>query len=174
MPSVTAFLGEQFARGDAAGWAAGVLAAAAFALLAGAGVWLGAVDVREHRLPGRVVRPLYPACGLPLAAAAVLGGEPVRLLWMLWGLVLVGGAYVLLRLLSPAGLGLGDVRLSGLLGLCLGFVSVGHAVLGALAGFVAGGLAAAVLLVAGRAGPRTRIAFGPAMLAGALAVLVLG
>ncbi|MHC5559913.1 prepilin peptidase [Kocuria sp. U4B] len=173
MPGVTAFLSEQFARGDAAGWAAGALAAAGFVVLAVAGAWLWAVDVREHRLPGRVVRPLYPVCGALLGAGALLGGQPVRVLWMLWGLVLVGGTYVLLRVLHPAGLGMGDVRLSGLLGLCLGFVSVGHAVLGALAGFVVGGLAAAVLLALRRAGPDSRVAFGPAMLAGAFGVLLL-
>lgn len=173
MPGVTAFLSEQLARGDAAGWAAVLLAAAALTVLAVAGAWLWAVDVREHRLPGRVVRPLYPVCGGLLAAAALAGGEPVRLLWMAWGLVLMGGTYVLLRVARPAGMGLGDVRLSGLLGMCLGFASVGHAVLGALAGFVLGGLLAVALLVLGRAGPRSRVAFGPAMLAGAFGVLLV-
>ena len=135
--------------------------------------WLWRTDVREHRLPGRVVRPLYPVCGGLLGAAALVAGEPVRLLWMLWGLVVVGGLYVALRLLHPAGMGMGDVRLSGLLGLCLGFASVWHAVLGAVAGFVVGGLAGAVLLALGRVGARTRVAFGPAMITGALVVLLL-
>ncbi|MFF0943391.1 hypothetical protein ACFYE2_04085 [Kocuria sp. CPCC 205300] len=84
-----------------------------------------------------------------------------------------GGLYVLLRLLHPAGMGMGDVRLSGLLGMCLGFASVWHAVLGAVAGFVVGGLAGALLLVAGRVGARSRVAFGPAMITGALGVLLL-
>lgn len=173
MPGVSAFLTDQFTRGDAAGWAAGTLALAAYVVLAGACAWLWRTDVREHRLPGRLVRPLYPVCGAALGTAALLGGEPVRLLWMVWGLVLVGGFYVLLRLLHPAGMGMGDVRLSGLLGMCLGFASVWHAVLGALAGFVVGGLAAAVLLALGRAGARSRVAFGPAMITGALGVLAL-
>lgn len=173
MPDVRAFLTEQFARGDAAGWAAGALAVVGLAVLAGGCAWLWRTDVREHRLPGRVVRPLYAACGAPLAAAALSAGEPVRLLWMLWGLLVVGGLYLALRLAHPAGMGLGDVRLSGLLGMCLGFASVWHAVAGAVAGFVVGGLAGAVLLVLGRAGARTRVAFGPAMITGALAVLVL-
>lgn len=170
---MSAFLTEQFARGDAAGWVAGVLASAGFAVLAGACVWLWRTDVREHRLPGRVVRPLYPVCGGLLGAAALVGGEPVRLLWMLWGLLVVGGLYVLLRMLHPAGMGLGDVRLSGLLGMCLGFVSVGHAVLGAAAGFVLGGLCGAALLALRRVDARSRVAFGPPMIAGALGVLLL-
>ena len=173
MPGVRAFLIDQFARADAVGWAAGALAALGLAVLVCAGAWLWAVDVREHRLPGRVVRPLYPVCGGLLGAAALVAGEPVRLLWMGWGLVLVGGLYALLRLLQPAGMGMGDVRLSGLLGMCLGFASVWHAVLGAVAGFVVGGLAGAVLLALGRVGARSRVAFGPAMLTGALAVLLL-
>lgn len=173
MPGVSAFLTDQFARGDAAGWAAGVLAAAGLLVLAGGCAWLWRTDVREHLLPGRVVRPLYPACGGLLGAAALVAGEPVRLLWMLWGLAVMGGLYVLLRLLHPAGMGMGDVRLSGLLGMCLGFASVWHAVLGAAAGFVLGGLAGALLVAAGRAGARTRVAFGPAMISGALGVLLL-
>ena len=108
-----------------------------------------------------------------MARPAVVAGEPVRLLWMLWGLVVVGGLYVLLRMLHPAGMGMGDVRLSGLLGMCLGFVSVWHAVLGAAAGFVLGGLAGAVLVVLGRVDARSRVAFGPAMITGALGVLLL-
>ncbi|MFW6187060.1 MAG: prepilin peptidase [Actinomycetota bacterium] len=173
MPAVSAFLTEQFARGDVPGWAAGALAAAGLTVLVAGCAWLWRTDVREHRLPGRVVRPLYPVCGGLLGAAALVAGEPVRLLWMLWGLVVVGGLYVALRLLHPAGMGMGDVRLSGLLGLCLGFASVWHAVLGAVAGFVVGGLAGAVLLALGRVGARTRVAFGPAMITGALVVLLL-
>ncbi|WP_255396316.1 prepilin peptidase [Kocuria sp. CNJ-770] len=116
---MSAFLTDQFARGDAAGWAAGALAAAGLLVLAGGCAWLWRTDVREHLLPGRVVRPLYPVCGGLLGAAALVAGEPVRLLWMLWGLAVMGGIYVLLRLLHPAGMGMGDVRLSGLLGMCL-------------------------------------------------------
>lgn len=173
MPRVRAFLTDQFARGDAAGWAAAVLATVGVLVLAGACAWLWRTDVREHLLPGRVVRPLYPVCGALLGAAALVAGEPARLLWMLWGLAVMGGLYVLLRLLHPAGMGMGDVRLSGLLGMCLGFASVWHAVLGAVAGFVVGGLAGALLLAAGRVGARSRVAFGPAMITGALGVLLL-
>nr|WP_229741470.1 prepilin peptidase [Kocuria dechangensis] len=173
MPRVSAFLTDQFARGDAAGWLAAALALLGLGVLGASCAWLWAVDVREHRLPGRLVRPLYPVCGSLLGAAALVGGEPVRLLWMAWGLVLVGGTYVLLRVLRPAGMGMGDVRLSGLLGMCLGFVSVWHAVLGAVAGFVVGGLVVVVLLALRRVDAGSRVAFGPAMITGALGTLLL-
>jgi leader peptidase (prepilin peptidase)/N-methyltransferase len=173
MPGVSAFLTDQFARGDAAGWLAAALALLGLGVLGASCAWLWAVDVREHRLPGRLVRPLYPVCGSLLGAAALVGGEPVRLLWMAWGLVLVGGTYVLLRVLRPAGMGMGDVRLSGLLGMCLGFVSVWHAVLGAVAGFVVGGLVVVVLLALRRVDAGSRVAFGPAMITGALGTLLL-
>ncbi|GGG42971.1 hypothetical protein GCM10011374_01700 [Kocuria dechangensis] len=170
---MSAFLTDQFARGDAAGWLAAALALLGLGVLGASCAWLWAVDVREHRLPGRLVRPLYPVCGSLLGAAALVGGEPVRLLWMAWGLVLVGGTYVLLRVLRPAGMGMGDVRLSGLLGMCLGFVSVWHAVLGAVAGFVVGGLVVVVLLALRRVDAGSRVAFGPAMITGALGTLLL-
>ena len=173
MPGVSDFLTDQLARGDAAGWLAAALALLGLAVLGASCAWLWAVDVREHRLPGRLVRPLYPVCGALLGGAALAGGEPVRLLWMAWGLVLVGGLYVLLRVLRPAGMGMGDVRLSGLLGMCLGFVSVWHAVLGAVAGFVVGGLVVVVLLALRRVGAGSRVAFGPAMITGTLGTLLL-
>ena len=88
-------------------------------------------------------------------------------------MAVVWALYFALAFVSPSSLGFGDVKLSGLIGLVLGWLGPATAVLGVLAGFVAGGVAALGLLLAQRAGLRSHIAFGPAMLVGALAAVFL-
>ena len=57
-------------------------------------------------------------------------------------------------------------------GLLLGWFSVGHVVVGTMAAFLVGGVAAAALLVTGRAGRKSSMAFGPSMCAGLFVALV--
>ncbi len=83
------------------------------------------------------------------------------------GVLVMGGFYLLLALLPGGGVGGGDVRLAPLIGAVLGWLGPGHLVIGMAAGFLVGGLVAAALLVAGRAGRKTHIAYGPAMCVGA-------
>lgn len=155
--------------GDLAAWAA-LPAYLFFAWLAVALVW---IDVDVHRLPDGLVLPAYPALLVLLACASVGAGDwrPMR-----DALVAMAGLYVLyfvMAMVSPASLGFGDVKLSGLIGLVLGWLGPGTALFGLLAGFVAGGLIALVMLVGQRAGLRSHIAFGPAMILGALLALAV-
>lgn len=133
----------------------------------GWGAVLAVIDARSHRLPNRIVLPAYPvgivALGL-LAVASDEGGSFVR---ALVGGVVLFGAYALLRGVRGSGLGGGDVKLAGVLGLLLGFAGWGSLLVGAAAAFVAGGLYAVALLALRRADRRTAIAFGPWMLLGA-------
>lgn len=75
----------------------------------------------------------------------------------------------ILALVLRGGLGMGDVKLAGMLGFLLGY-----AVLPALAlGVLVGGVWSAVLLGSGRAGLRSSIAYGQFLaLGGAVAILV--
>jgi leader peptidase (prepilin peptidase)/N-methyltransferase len=155
--------------GDAAGWA-GIPAYLLFAWLAVGLFW---IDADVHRLPDGLVLPAYPAM-LVLVVVATIGlgdwGALVRALACMAGMYAV---YLLLAVASPGSLGLGDVKLAGVIGLVLGWASVGTAVLGVLAGFLVGGLVAVVFLVGRRAGLRSHIAYGPSMLAGAFVALAL-
>jgi leader peptidase (prepilin peptidase)/N-methyltransferase len=72
------------------------------------------------------------------------------------------------------GMGLGDVKLSGLLGAHLAWLGWGTLAVGAFSAFALGGLTSLVLLLGGRAGRKTRIPFGPFMLAGALLAILVG
>lgn len=154
--------------GDLAGWAA-LPAYLLFAWLAVGLVW---IDADVHRLPDGLVLPAYPALlVLVVVATAGLGdwGALVRALACMAGTYAL---YFVLAFLSPSSLGFGDVKLSGLIGLVLGWIGVGHALVALLAGFVVGGLIAVVMLVGQRVGLRSHIAFGPSMLAGAFVALV--
>ena len=138
-----------------------------------AGVVLGAVDLAVHRLPDRVTVPAYAAVATALLVDTVaLGTWPALL-----RAVLAGGATFGLAacaaVLSPRGLGFGDVKLLGLLGLVLGWVGWGALLTGVLLGLVTGAAASLTLIAAGRAGWRTALPFGPPLLVGAVLALVV-
>jgi leader peptidase (prepilin peptidase)/N-methyltransferase len=161
------FLGWRF--GDLAGWAA-LPAYLLFAWLAVALVW---IDADVHRLPDGLVVPAYPAL-LTLVVVATAGLGHWSALWRaLACMAVLFAVYFVMNLVSPRSLGFGDVKLSGLIGLLLGWLSVGQALTAVLAGFLVGGLIALVMLVAQRVGLRTQIAFGPSMLVGAFIALAL-
>jgi leader peptidase (prepilin peptidase) / N-methyltransferase len=146
----------------------------AYLWLGAVGVTLGVVDVDCHRLPDRLTLPSYPVGLVLLGAAALAHGDPGALGRAVLAALAVAGAFFLLALASPRSLGLGDVKLVGLLALHLGFLGWSQVLLGLLIGFVVGALAALVLLAGRRAGWRSDVAFGPSLLAGALAAVVAG
>ena len=149
--------------GDEAGWAA-LPAFLYFGWLTVGLVW---IDADVHRLPDGLVLPSYPAL-LALVAVATAGlgdwGVLVRALACLAGMYAL---YFVMAFISPSSLGFGDVKLSGLIGLLLGWLGVTAAVVALMAGFLVGGLIAVVMLLGRRVGMRSHIAFGPSMLAGA-------
>jgi leader peptidase (prepilin peptidase) / N-methyltransferase len=149
-------------------------ATVALAWAAGAAVVLGAVDLASHRLPDRVTYPAYAVCGVALLVdAAVLGswGELVRAAAAaaVTFLLAAGAAAI-----SPAGLGFGDVKLLGLLGLLLGWAGWGVLLAGIFLGLLTGALVSLALLATRRAGWRTALPFGPPLLTGAVLALALG
>ena len=158
----------------AAGAGGGAGAAVAAVLLGGALLWFAAValrlaviDVRTRRLPNAIVLPSYPVAGVLLAGAALAAGEPDRVGAMLLGAGALWAGFFALRLLSPASMGFGDVKLAGLLGLYLGFLGAGYVLAGVAAAFVFGGLWGAGLILTRRGTASSTVAFGPFLLLGA-------
>lgn len=141
--------------------------------LAVATVPLFIIDVREHRLPNRITLPLIPVLVVLLAIAAWLTGEWDRFgRSLLAGLVLFA-VYLILHLIYPSGMGLGDVKLAPSLGLLLGWVSWDAVLWGTFLAFLLSAVVSIGLLIARRATAKTAIAFGPFMLIGAWIVLVI-
>ena len=162
-------LGEYRSLGGAAFW---VLCGAAVYFLVLA-VRLTVVDAATHRLPNRIVLPAYPVSAVLLGTAALAAGEPSRIAVMLLAGAVLFSAYFLLRFGNPSGLGLGDVKLAGVLGIWLGFMGWGHVLAGTFAAFLLGGAWGVLLIVSRRGTAKTSIAFGPFMLAGAAAAMAM-
>ncbi|WAC66368.1 prepilin peptidase [Agrococcus sp. SL85] len=143
----------------------------AFLVLAAIGVALAWIDLDTQRLPDAIVLPAYPAIAGLLAVAAATGGDWGALLRALAGGAILLVAYFLIAFAYPAGMGLGDVKLAGVLGIALGWLGWGELAVGGFGAFLLGGAFAAVLAAMRRVGRGSGIPFGPWMLAGtALAV----
>ncbi len=82
--------------------------------------------------------------------------------------------YALLWFLYPRGMGWGDVKLAGVLGLYTGFLGWGSWAVGLFGGFLFGGVVSIGLVLAGRAGRKSRVPYGPFMIAGALVAVLVG
>lgn len=176
-------LGELWQHTPLAFWL--VLAACVyFAVMA---VRLTVIDVRHHLLPNRIVFPSYAVAGVLLLAAAVFAGAgagqgsagPAAGLMAVPALRVVAGAaslwlfYFILRFAYPPGMGFGDVKLAGVLGMYLGYLGWGHLFAGTFLAFLLGGLWSIALLAARRGTLKSAIPFGPFMLAGAAAAMLL-
>ena len=136
-------------------------------LVGGAGGWLAVFDLATHRLPNRVTYPTAAALAALIGAGGFAGvGGGMSALG--WGLGL-GFVFLLLALIAGGGFGLGDVKLSVILGAWTGWLAPGSPLVFVLASFVRGGVVALGLMAARRATASTHIAFGPVLVAGALA-----
>ncbi|MGR6963756.1 prepilin peptidase [Geodermatophilus sp. URMC 61] len=138
-----------------------------------AGVVLAQVDLAVHRLPDRVTVPAYAAVATALLVDALALGTWTALLRAALAGVAAFGLAAGVAVLSPKGLGFGDVKLLGLLGLVLGWVGWGALLAGVFLGLATGAAASVTLVAAGRAGWRTALPFGPPLLAGAVLALAL-
>jgi leader peptidase (prepilin peptidase)/N-methyltransferase len=145
----------------------------AFCYLAAAGVPLAFIDARQRRLPDVLTLPSYPACLLLLAVAApFLPGGSGRFVHALIGMAAAVAFFGLLLLVSPAGIGLGDVKLAGPLGAYLGWLGAAAFVTGLLAAWLLAAVTAIGLLLARRATRKTEIPFGPFLVAATVGVVL--
>jgi leader peptidase (prepilin peptidase) / N-methyltransferase len=147
----------------------------AYLYLAAVGIALAAIDLDVQRLPNALTLPSYAVGGALLTSAAAATGHWSMLLRGAIGMVALFALYFLLAFVYPAGMGFGDVKLAGLLGLYLGWLGWGAWCVGVFAGFLLGGIGGGIVIATHRGGRKTAIPFGPFMLAGALlAILAAG
>ncbi|MCY3559707.1 MAG: prepilin peptidase [bacterium] len=129
-------------------------------------------DLRTRRIPTAIVNPATAAGLAALAGTAWRSGTPLRLGAAAATAAAAYGTFALLHALNPDGLGYGDVRLVGLLGLFLGWLGPVAMATAALAGAVAAA-GAALALSARRRDLKATLPFGPFLAAGAAAVALL-
>ena len=134
---------------------------------------LAFIDLDVHRLPDKIQLPAYPVLAALLAACSLVTGD-----WGALGRALLAGAalwllYLVMALVLPGGgIGFGDVKLAGLLGMLLGWLTWAHVIVATMATFLIGGVVAVGLLVTRRKSGKDEFAYGPSMLLGAVAALV--
>ncbi len=146
----------------------------AYLHLAAISVALTAIDLDLHRLPDALVLPAYATGLLLLGAADLLRDDPVSLATACAGSGAAVLLYLALAVAKPGGMGLGDVKLAGVLGLFLGQAGLPQLVVGIAAGFLLGGIFGGALLLVRRAHRSSALPFGPWMLAGAWLGLLAG
>lgn len=151
-----------------------LLTLAAFLYLAAISVALTLIDLDTHKLPNKIVLPAYVVGGALLAASSILSGDWGQLLRAAIAMAVMFVAYLIMALAYPGGMGLGDVKLAGALGIYLGWLGWGSLLVGAFAAFVLGGLFSAVLLALRKANRKSGIPFGPWMLVGAWVGIFMG
>jgi leader peptidase (prepilin peptidase)/N-methyltransferase len=144
-----------------------------YVALAVYGTGLGAVDLICHRLPTDLVYAGLAVGLLGFTAVAVVTGQWGTLLRAVLGAAALAAVFFVLYLVPGQNLGFGDVRLAGLLGLFLGWLGWPAVVWGALLPWLVNAPVALGLLLARRVHRKSRLPFGPAMLAGALLATVL-
>lgn len=142
--------------------------------LAAVGLALAVIDLDCKRLPDKLTLPSYPVAAALLGIAALAGsdsGDPLR--------ALIGGAamyaiYFALCFAYPAGMGFGDVKLAGVLGLYTAWIGWGAWAVGLFLGFFLGGVFGFLLILVRRGGRKTAVPFGPFMLLGVLVAILVG
>jgi leader peptidase (prepilin peptidase)/N-methyltransferase len=146
----------------------------AYLYLGAISVALALIDLATRRLPNAIVLPSYAVGGALLLLPSAIEPDWGAYLRAWLAAAALFAFYFLLAWIYPAGMGFGDVKLAGVLGLYLGWLGWGELVVGAFLGFLIGAVVGVILIVAGRAGRKTAIPFGPYMLLGALIAVFVG
>lgn len=146
----------------------------AFLVVVAGLIAISAVDLERFIVPNRILYPtLFIAAPLLLLAGALeddwssvrtaaIGGV------LAWGLLLV------IHLISPKGMGFGDVRLAGLIGMTTGWLSVGHVLVALFLGFLTASVVGVSLIFLKLKGRKDKVPFGPFLATGAYLAILFG
>ena len=129
---------------------------------------LAAVDIREHRLPNRMVAVAFLGCVVLTGVLAIASADGRVLLRALGASAVAVLAFAVAHILG--GMGMGDVKFAAVTGWVLGTIGWSAVWWGHLLGFVAAGVVVVVGLVISRMHRRTAVPFGPFMGLGSLVV----
>ncbi|MBM4586651.1 prepilin peptidase [Rhodococcus hoagii] len=147
-------------------------AAPAYLWFAAVGIALAVIDIDCKRLPNFLVVPSYPIVFTCLTAGSVITGDWSALLRAAIGAAVLFGFYFVLALIYPAGMGFGDVKLAGVIGAVLAYLSYGTLLVGAFLAFLVAALVGLIILVTRRGRIGTTIPFGPYMIAAAVVAIL--
>jgi leader peptidase (prepilin peptidase)/N-methyltransferase len=137
-------------------------------------VVLSFVDAEHKLLPNAIVLPSIAAGAALFLVAALLGPGARAYVHALEGAAIGFGFFLLLALIAPAGMGMGDVKLAALLGMALGYLGLMRIFTGFFAAFVIGSVAGLAIVAVRGGGRKTQVPFGPSLAAGTLIAILYG
>jgi leader peptidase (prepilin peptidase) / N-methyltransferase len=146
----------------------------AYLVLTAGLIALSAIDFEHYLLPNRVLYPTGFISGALLVVGSGLEGEWGALLRAILGALAAFLFFFTIHLIAPGGMAFGDVRLSFLLGLFLGWLGWGYVVGGLFTGFLLGAVVGVALIAAGKGGRKTKVPFGPFLATGAMIFILFG
>jgi leader peptidase (prepilin peptidase) / N-methyltransferase len=132
------------------------------------------IDITTHRLTRSVTMRAAFIGGPLLSIAAIANNQPGKIGVMALSFMTTLLTFMTLSLASKRGIGAGDVRLAAVLAMFLGYLGAKYVAQGLALGFMLGGAVALLLLIGRKATRNTRIAFGPYICIGAMAVVLFG
>lgn len=137
------------------------------ALFVGVMLAVALIDARWRVVPNRIVYPSLVLYGVAIVAGDLAGGG-VDVWTALVGMGVYGGTLLIIALIVPRGMGMGDVKLAALIGLVLGALGLGYVGVAAFVGVVAGGIGGLVAMAALGYGRKQQMPFGPFLAGGAV------
>lgn len=141
--------------------------------LAAISIALAMIDIDVFRLPDAIVLKSYPVAAIALLLSTFLGSGPTWWRIPLGGLIMFS-LYWTIRFIKPKGMGAGDVKLAGVLGMYLGYFGWGALAVGTFAGFLLGGVFGICLMLFGGGTRKSKIPYGPYLIAGTWVGIVWG
>jgi leader peptidase (prepilin peptidase) / N-methyltransferase len=133
---------------------------------------LAFIGATVHRLPDALTGAAYAGTAAFLLLAAATSGHWHNLIRAGLGGIALTALYLLLFLIHPSGMGMGDSKMSASMGSILAWFSWSTLLAGAFAGFLLAAIYGIALLTLGRATRKQHIPFGPFMIAGAFMVVL--
>jgi leader peptidase (prepilin peptidase)/N-methyltransferase len=146
----------------------------AFLVLFASLLAISAIDLEHYIIPNRIVYPTLFSGFALLALASVIDGRWTSLEHAVAGAALFWGGLLVIHLISPRGMGFGDVRLAAVLGLFLGWLGLDHVFLAFFLGFVLGAVIGLLLILLRLRSRKDHIPFGPFLAAGATIAVLVG
>lgn len=147
---------------------------AAFLVVTAGLIAISAVDLELFIVPNRILYPTLAMAAPLLVVAGAIGDDWSSVRTAAIGGALGFGLLLVIHLVSPAGMGFGDVRLAGLLGMIVGWLSVGHVLVALFLGFLLAAVLGVGLILFGIKGRKDKVPFGPFLAAGAILAILAG
>jgi leader peptidase (prepilin peptidase)/N-methyltransferase len=124
------------------------------------------IDLKYKIIPNKITYP-----GIIIGLVLSLFFNHITIKSSLMGLVIPAGLLLLLAIIFKGGMGLGDVKLVGMIGVFIGY---GYTLAGIFLGALVGSIVFLPLLIAGKVSRKTRIPFGPLISLGAVIMILFG